>query len=50
MTTGRFATRAELVAWIWHAWQHTPACQADIARQCRVSATTVANILKRGAP
>ena len=50
LTTGRFDTREELEAWVWHLWQNTPACQADIARQCRVSPTTVANILKKGSP
>ena len=50
MTTGRFGTREELEAWVWHLWQNTPANQADIARQCRVSTTTIANILKKGKP
>ena len=48
MTTGRFETRAELEAWVWHLYQNTPANQTDIARQCRVSQTTVSNILKKG--
>lgn len=50
LTTGRFATREELVAWVWCVWSATPANQTDIARQCRVSPTTVANILKKGPP
>lgn len=50
MTTGRFDTREELEAWVWHNWLNTPACQADISRQYRVSPTTVANILKKGKP
>lgn len=49
-TTGRFQTRDELIEWVWQAWEKTPACIADIARQCRVSPTTVANILKKGSP
>lgn len=44
MTTGRFETRAELEAWVWHAWRETK------ANQCRVSPTTVANIIKKGKP
>lgn len=49
-TTGRFKTREELEAWVWHNWTNTTANQSDIARQCRVSPTTVANILKKGKP
>ena len=49
-TTSHFETREELEAWVWHLWQNTPANQADIARQCRVSTTTIANILKKGKP
>lgn len=43
--TGRFATRAELLEWIWRNYLHTPATPADIARQCRVSSTVVNKIL-----
>lgn len=50
LTNGRFESREELVAWIWHQWTNTKANQADIAKQCRVSPTTVANILKGPKP
>lgn len=48
MTTGRFTTRAELEAWVRRTYHNTPANMADIARQCRVSTTTVSNILNKG--
>lgn len=49
-TTGRFATREELVATVWREWRKTPRNQTQIARFCRVSATTVNSILKGPAP
>lgn len=48
--TGRFDTHEELAAYVWAVWSNTPAKQADIARQCQVSQTTVSNILKKGKP
>lgn len=48
MTTGRFATRDELEEWVRYTYYNTPANMADIARQCRVSTTTVSNILNKG--
>lgn len=44
-TTGRFKSREELESYIWRTYQTTPANQADIAKQCRVSVATVSNIL-----
>lgn len=51
-TSGRFDTRAELCEAIWSEWFHSPRNMTDIARFCRVSATTVANIMntKEGLP
>lgn len=46
-TTGRFDTREELEQWVRHLYYDTSAKQAQIARACRVSETTVANILKK---
>ena len=49
-TTGRFQTYEELVEWVWWAWEKTPACIADIARQCRVGTGVVSKILDKGKP
>jgi DNA-binding transcriptional regulator LsrR (DeoR family) len=49
LATGRYATRGELVASVW-SWYDLGHRQAQIARICRVSETTVANILKAGRP
>lgn len=49
-STGRFDSREELEAWVWHFWTHTPACIADVARQCRVSPGVVSKILDKGRP
>ena len=48
LTTGRFSTRKELEEYIWMLWTETELKQAQIARNARVSETTVANIIKRG--
>ena len=45
--TGRFETREELEEAVWNLWANTKCNQAAIARNCRVSPTTVANILNR---
>lgn len=45
--TGRFQTRAELLAEVWGRYLNTPANVAQIARFARVSETTIHNILKR---
>lgn len=45
LTTGRFASRQELTAWIWREWLCGPSCISDIARQCRVSPATVSKVL-----
>lgn len=51
-TTGRFDTRAKLCEAVWREWLYSKRNQADIARYCRVSPMTVANILnsKEGKP
>lgn len=45
--TGRYDTREELEHWV-RTWYRVSAMnQAQLARACGVSATTVANILKK---
>ena len=51
-TTGRFDSREELVKEVWIRYHTTPQNVAQIARFCRVSDSTVHNILtsKEGMP
>lgn len=44
-TTGRYETREELERVIFYWWLNTPANQTEIAKVCRVSQSTVSNIL-----
>lgn len=51
-STGRFSSREELCDAVWRNYLGTKANISDVARACRVSATTVSNILdsKEGYP
>jgi hypothetical protein len=51
-STGRFTSREELCDAVWRNYLGTKANIADVARACRVSASTVSNILdsKEGYP
>lgn len=44
-TTGRFESREELEETIIERWLHTKCKMSDIARFCRVSATTVSKVI-----
>lgn len=44
---GRFDTRDELEERVEYLWKETDCQQAQIARNCQVSETTVANIIKQ---
>ena len=45
-TTGRFDTRAQLVERVLYLYQDTSCSNARIARNCHISETTVAKIIK----
>ena len=49
-TTGRYATREELVWAVWDFWLNGPHKQSDIARIVRVSEGTVGKILDEPKP
>jgi hypothetical protein len=46
-TTGRFETRAELEYEVLWRWKETPSHISDIAKACKVSTTTVDNIIMK---
>ena len=46
LITGRFDTRAELEAHVWRVWKKEDPTQEELAKLCRVSPATVANILR----
>jgi hypothetical protein len=48
--TGRFDSRDELEAFVWHEWRTTPRNQVEIARAARVGEGTVASILNQHPP
>jgi hypothetical protein len=48
--TGRFDSRDELEAFVWHEWRATPRNQVQIARAARVGEGTVASILDQQPP
>jgi DNA-binding transcriptional regulator LsrR (DeoR family) len=45
--TGRFDDRESLIDFVCSKYHQTPLAQAEIARMCQVSETTVANILDK---
>lgn len=49
-TTGRYATRDELVREVWHWWSQPGTTQTQVARICRVSLGTVSKILSAPRP
>ena len=46
-TTGRFRTRREMLERIYFLWTSTSCNQAAIARNCRVSGTTVSKLIDK---